>query len=184
MESKKASEQIRIKTLEEIRQEKAAKSQSQSQTDGPSAVAPEINTTKTITTKSTKGVKRDIILKGDSISHVKTFSEILHAKKKRQEEQQKQNPNPKKAKHTMEKAPGKSQGQSDTAEPGLEANVGRVRIKTLEEIRREKAARIQTQQALEAENKKSSDTEENGARKPRRVCIKKLAPQSKTPLQF
>nr|CBN80943.1 Zinc finger CCCH domain-containing protein 11A [Dicentrarchus labrax] len=176
-ESKKAPEQIRIKTLEEIKQEKASKSQSE---DGPSDVDPEINSTKTITTKTTKGVKRAITIKDDSINHIKTFSEILHAKKKRQEEQQQeQNPSTKKAKHTVEKAPGKNQEESDTAGPANDSgNVGGVRVKTLEEIRREKAARIQTQQALEAENKKNSDTEENGAKKPRLLRIKKLPPQT------
>lgn len=177
-ESKKAPEEIRIKTLEEIRQEKLAKSQRR--TNGPSVVAPECNVTKTITTETTKGVKRAITIKDDSISHVKTFSEILRAKKKRQEEEQKQkqNPSPKK---TEEKAPGKSQGESDAAEPRPEAaNVGGVKVKTLEEIRREKAARIQAQQALEAENRKTCDTEENSAKKPRLLCIKKLAAQSKT----
>ncbi|XP_035518097.1 zinc finger CCCH domain-containing protein 11A [Morone saxatilis] len=176
-ESKKAPEQIRIKTLEEIKQEKAAKSQSE---DSPSVMAPEISSTKTITTKTTKGVKRAITVKDDSINHIRTFSEILHDKKKRQEEQQQeQNPSPKKAKHTVEKAPGKNQGESDTAGPANDSgNVGRVRVKTLEEIRREKAARIQVQQALEAENKKNSDTEETGAKKPRLLRIKKLPPQS------
>lgn len=56
-----------------------------------------------------------------------------------------------------------------------------VRVKTLEEIRREKAARLQAQQAQEAENKKSSDTE-NDAKKPRLLRIKKLASQSKAVL--
>lgn len=168
MESKKAPEQIRIKTLEEIRQEKAAKSQSQNRKDGLSVVAPEINIAKT-----PKEVKRAITIKDDSISHIKTFSEILHAKKKRQEEQQGQSPSPKKARHTVEKSKG--QGESDTAGPGPEAtNVEGVRVKTLEEIRREKAARIQAQQALQAEEKKSSDTEENGTKKPRLLRIKKL----------
>lgn len=168
-ESKKAPEQIRIKTLEEIRQEKAAKSQSLSK-DGPSVEAPEINNT-----KPTKGLKRGIIIKDHSISHIKTFSEILRAKKKRQEEEQ--------AKHAVEKASGKSQGESDTAGPVPEAlNLGGVRVKTLEEIRREKAARIQAQQALETENKKSCETEENGAKKPRLLRIKKPASQSKTPI--
>lgn len=163
-ESKKAPEQIRIKTLEEIRQEKAAKSLSK---DGPSVEAPEINNT-----KPTKGVKRAITVKDHAVSHVKTFSEILHAKKKRQKDEQ--------AKHAAEEAPGKSQGESDTAGPGPEAlNLEGVRVKTLGEIRREKAARIQAQQALEAENK-SCDTEENGAKKPRLQRIKKLTSQSKT----
>lgn len=172
-ESKKAPEQIRIKTLEEIKQEKAAKSQSK---DSPSA---EINNTKT-----TKGVKRAVPIKDHSVTHVKTFSEILHAKKKRQEVQQEQNPpSPKKTKHSVEKAPGKSKGESDTTSPCPEAiNLGKVRVKTLEEIRREKAARIQAQQALEPENKKNSDNEENSDKKPRLLRIKKLATQSKTSL--
>lgn len=169
MGSKKAAEQIRIKTLEEIRQEKAA--QSQSQRDGPSAVAPEITIIKT-----TKGVKRAINVKDDSIGHIKTFSEILHAKKKREE--QEQSASPKKAKHTVEKAPGRIQGEPVVAEPGPEpTNAGEVRVKTLEEIRREKAARIQTQQALHADNK-SPDTEKNAAKKPRLLRVKKLASQT------
>lgn len=176
MESNKAPQQIRIKTLEEIRQEKAAKSQSQkhgcdsSRDSRNPAVTPEINKTKT-----TKGVKRAITIKDDSITHIKTFSEILHAKKRRQEEEQEQNPSLRKAKHTVDKAPGKRQGEPDRTEPGPEAtNVVGVRVKTLEEIRREKAARIQAEQVVEAENKKSSDTEENGAKKPRLLRIKKL----------
>lgn len=167
-ESKKAPEQIRIKTLEEIKQEKAAKSQSK---DSPSA---EINNTKT-----TKGVKRAVPIKDHSVTHVKTFSEILHAKKKRQEVQLEQSPSPKKVKHSVEKAPGKSKGESDTTGPCPEViNMGEVRVKTLEEIRREKAARIQAQQALEPENKKNSDNEENGDKRPRLLRIKKLATQS------
>ncbi|XP_068568728.1 zinc finger CCCH domain-containing protein 11A isoform X2 [Cebidichthys violaceus] len=159
-EPKKAPEQIRIKTLEEIRQEKSAKSQSQSQKENPSAVAPEINRTKT-----TKGVKRAITIRDDSVSHVKAFSEVLRAKKKRQEEQ---DPDPK-----------KSQGEFNTAGSDPEAtNVGRLRVKTLEEIRKEKAGRIQARQTREAEIKKSSDTEENDAKKPRLLRIKKLNSQS------
>ncbi|KAM7402788.1 hypothetical protein PAMP_017999 [Pampus punctatissimus] len=167
--SKKSADQIRIKTLEEIRQERAA--QSQSQKDSPSAAAPEITITKT-----TKGVKRAIAVKDDSIGHIKTFSEVLHAKKKREE--QEQNPNPKKAKLTAEKAPGKIQGEPDAAEPVSEARKAcEVRVKTLEEIRREKATRIRVQQALDAENKKSPDTE-NGAKKPRLLQVKKPAAQN------
>ncbi|XP_075952812.1 zinc finger CCCH domain-containing protein 11A isoform X3 [Anarhichas minor] len=159
---RRAPEQIRIKTLEEIRQEKTAKSQSQSQKENPSAVAPEINRTKT-----TKGVKRAVTIRDDSVSHVKTFSEVFRAKKKRQEEQE-QDPDPK-----------KSQGESNTAGPDPEAtNVGQVRVKTLEEIRREKAGKIQVRQTLEAEIKKSSDTEENDAKKPRLLRIKKLNSQT------
>ncbi|XP_039652794.1 zinc finger CCCH domain-containing protein 11A [Perca fluviatilis] len=171
VESKRAPEQIRIKTLEEIRQEKAAKSQSQKHQS--SAVASEVNATKTA-----KGVKRAITVKDNSIRHVKLFSEILGAKKKRQEEPE-QNPSPKKSKHTVEKAPGKSQAESDPAGPGPEAtNAWEVRVKTLEEIRREKAAKIRAQPAPEAEDKKSSDAEVNDVKKPRLLRIKKLASQS------
>lgn len=157
MEPKKASEQIRIKTLEEIRQEKAAKSQSLSK-DGPSASAPETNNT-----KSTKNLKRAIAVKDHSLSHVKTFSEILHAKKKRLEEE-------KQAEQET------SQAEADAAEPETQP-LGGVRVKTLEEIRREKAARSQGQQAPEAEHTKSCNTEENGVKKPRLLRIKKLASQ-------
>ncbi|XP_050930655.1 LOW QUALITY PROTEIN: zinc finger CCCH domain-containing protein 11A [Lates calcarifer] len=177
VESKEAPEQIRIKTLEEIRQEKAAKSQCQSQND-PHTVIGQGSTT-TNTTKATKSVKRAITIRDDSVGHVKTFSEILRAKKKRQEEQQEQNPSPKKAKLTVVKAQGNCQSESNTAGSGPEdANVGEVKVKTLEEIRREKAVRIQAQQALEAESKKSSDTEENSVKRPRLLRINKQASQT------
>lgn len=171
-ETKKATEQIRIKTLEEIRQEKATKSQLK---DNPSTVAPETNHPQVVPTKTTKGgIKRTITTKDHPISHIKTFSEVLHAKKRRQEEK---NASPTTTKHTVEK--GKSQGEPGTDEPAPERGAG-LRVKTLEEIRREKAARIQAEQAMEAENKKSVNTEENGAKKPRLLRIKKLASQNIT----
>ncbi|XP_026162139.1 zinc finger CCCH domain-containing protein 11A isoform X2 [Mastacembelus armatus] len=158
-ESKTATEQIRIKTLEEIRQEKAAKSQSQD--NDPSAVTPEINTT---TTKA-KSIKRAITIRDNSIDQVKMFSELPNSKRKRQEEQ---NPSPTKVEHTVEKKTGKGHGKSDTSGPALDAsNVREVRVKTLEEIRREKAARIQSQQVLETDERRTSNTEGNGAMKPR-----------------
>ncbi|XP_060897568.1 zinc finger CCCH domain-containing protein 11A [Labrus mixtus] len=172
-EPKKAPEQIRIKTLEQIKQEKAAKSQNQK--DDPSSNdAPEPSVTKNTATKPTRGGRRAITVKDDCISEVKTFSEILRAKKKRQEEeQQEQSPSPKKTRNTAEKAPAKSR---DADGPGPDVtDMGEVRVKTLEEIRREKAARMQTQQTTETENKKSSDSEENGAKKPRLMRIKKPA---------
>ncbi|KAK2821030.1 hypothetical protein Q5P01_023989 [Channa striata] len=176
MECRKSPDHIRIKTLEEIKQEKAAKSQSQN--DGPSVTAPEI--TKTITTKATKGVKRAIAVREDSIGSVKIFSEALHTKKKKEEEQ---TPIPKKVKPAPEKALRKSPAETKTAGPGPEAtNLAKVRVKTLEEIRREKATRVQAQQALEAENK-SSGTEENGARKTGLLHLNKLASQSNVTTQ-
>uniref|UniRef100_A0A665T9S4 Zinc finger CCCH-type containing 11A n=2 Tax=Echeneis naucrates TaxID=173247 RepID=A0A665T9S4_ECHNA len=159
-ESKKAPEQIHIKTLEEIRQEKAAKSQSQSQSDSPSDQGPE-------TTKATRAMKRAIFIKDDSTGRIKTF-EFLQAKKKRQmEEQEKSKISPKKVKNALEKNPGKNPAETNTARQGpspVTTQVEEIRVKTLDEIRREKAARIQT---LDAENKQSSDMQENGAKKPR-----------------
>ncbi|XP_028261435.1 zinc finger CCCH domain-containing protein 11A isoform X2 [Parambassis ranga] len=169
--SKKTPEPVRIKTLEEIKQEKAAKSQCQSHKDAPSVVAPENTTTKT----ATKGIKRAITVKDTSDRHVKTFSEILRAKKKRQEEQ---NSSPTTANNTVEKGPSKTQKESETA--GLDpepTNVTEVKVKTLEEIRREKATRIQVQQSKEAEKRKNTDAEENGAKKPALLHIKKQASQ-------
>lgn len=169
MEPRKASEQIRIKTLEEIRQEKAGKSPSQSHKAHP----------ETDIHKPTKSAKRAITVKKDPISHIKTFSEILHAKKKRQEEQD-QSPTLKKARLSGEKAAGRSQGPSDTVAARPEAaNLGELGVKTLEEIRMEKAGRSPAQ-CLEAENKKSSDSEETDAKKPRLASrgIKKPARQS------
>lgn len=180
----KAPEQIRIKTLEEIRQEKAAKSQPGCQNNGPSGVEPE--NTKSINTKATRGAKRAITVGDESVGHVKTISEILRAKKKRQEEeQQQQKHSPKRAKLAGEKTHDGNQAEPNTAGPGPgpgpeATKAAEVRVKTLEEIRREKAARQQAQQAPEPDNKKSSDAEENGAKKPRLLRINKLAPQSKT----
>lgn len=150
MVSKNSPDQIRIKTLEEIRLEKAAKSQSLSK-DG-SLDAPEINT------KPSKDVKQD-----QPISHLQTFSESRPAKRKWQKEQ---------AKNSVEKAPVKSHWESNSAGPDLEPlNLGGIRVKTLEEIRREKSARTKVQQVLEAENKDSSDTEENATKK---LCFRRI----------
>ncbi|XP_029907614.1 zinc finger CCCH domain-containing protein 11A isoform X2 [Myripristis murdjan] len=168
--SKNAPEQIRIKTLEEIRQEKAAKSQPHSPPGNPAASAPETSITKAVSTKAAKGSKRTITVKDSTVVHVKTFSEIIHAKKKKQEEEEHQKqekvPSPKKAKQD----PVKTQSQSGAAPTSTE-----VRVKTLEEIRREKAARMEAQKALEPENEKSADNEEPKTRKPRLLRISKPA---------
>ncbi|KAM8913971.1 zinc finger CCCH domain-containing protein 11A isoform 3-T6 [Spinachia spinachia] len=153
-EPKKSPEQIRIKTLEEIRQEKAARSPPQGQKGSPSAAAPESNRSKTTT-----GVKRAITIRDNSINHTKTFLEGLYAKKKRHEGQ---GPKPK-----------RSQGETNTPQ---DTNVG-LRVKTLEEIRREKATKIQARQTLKCENKKSCDPEEWPAKKPHLLHVK-LNPSS------
>ncbi|XP_053725362.1 zinc finger CCCH domain-containing protein 11A isoform X2 [Synchiropus splendidus] len=136
-------EDIRIKTLDEIKKEKAAKNH------------------KDHTSKSlpSKGVKRAISVKGHSIGHVKTFSEIIQAKKKKREEQELGSSKP------AEKASCKTPEKLDVAL----AERGEVRVKTLEEIRREKAARIQARQLQE---------EESDAKKPRLLSTKATAVKS------
>lgn len=166
--SQKVPELIHIKTLEQIKQEKAVRSQPENQKSTRATEATE--------SKASSGTKRAIAMNDASICNVKTFSEILHDKKKRQEEELEQKPRPE-VNHTAERDQGKSQEEAHTAGPEV-TNVGRIRVKTLEEIRMEKAARSQLKQAVDAENRKTSYAEESGAKKPRLLHIKKLAPQT------
>lgn len=159
--STKAPDRIRIKTLEEIRQAKAG-----SQKDVPAADAAE--TTKTELVRAAKATKRSITLTDAPIGHVKTFSEIIREKKMKQEEEQNQNPNLMKAEHPEEKAPAKGPGLTDAAD------VEKVRVKTLEEIRREKAARVQAQQTTD-----SPDPEHSAPKRPHLLRVKKSPTQRK-----
>ncbi|KAG7477732.1 hypothetical protein MATL_G00072740 [Megalops atlanticus] len=125
----KPAEEIRIKTLEEIRQEKAAKSQAQGQG---------VTTTTTAASKAPSSVKKA----GKPLAgvQVKTFSEILHAKKKL-EEQKKVAPE-----ESASEGVGSSRYEATAEETGpkkMAAQPGEVRVKTLAEIRLEKAARMQ-----------------------------------------
>ncbi|KAM4741214.1 zinc finger CCCH domain-containing protein 11A isoform 1-T4 [Anableps anableps] len=163
--STKAPEWIRIKTLEEIKQAKAAKAVSQK--DTPLVTPAEV--TKTDQGKATKGIKRSITVTDHG--HVKTFSEVIREKKRKQEEQQNQNPNLMKAEH-LEENPGKSQRLTEATD------VEKVRVKTLEEIRREKAARVQAQQILQAEATDNSDSEHNAPKRRHLLRIKKPLTQS------
>lgn len=158
-DSKKAPEQIHIKTLEEIRKEKAAKSLSK---DLP--LAPESSNT-----KPTKGLRR-ITMVEQPVSNIKTSSDILCSTRKGQEMEERAKLVPKKA------------AQCESGPVPVAPNLGGIQVKTLEEIRREKAARIEAQQGKEAENKKSCDTEDSCAKKPRLLLIKKPVSQSKKPV--
>ncbi|XP_077429277.1 zinc finger CCCH domain-containing protein 11A isoform X2 [Vanacampus margaritifer] len=160
-------EQIHIKTLEEIRMEKAAKSHSKRDCLPP--VNTEITVTKTAHIQTPMAVKRAIYIKEHSIDLNKPHTEILHTKKKRKEDQQEQNPSLKKFKATAEKVPGKYQDAAVTLPDS--PKIGEVRVKTLEEIRKEKAARIQSDEV------KSPNTGENGAKKPRLQQNDKLTSQ-------
>lgn len=140
MEPHKSPGQIRVKTLEEIRLEKAARLK-----DCLSADAPE-----TSSNKAAKSEKRDLTTKDLSSGPLRTFAEVCFVKRKRMQEQQ--------SGSGTEKVPGQSQPEESAAGSGLVA-VGSglaapdtIRVKTLEEIRREKAARVLSKQASKGES--------------------------------
>lgn len=120
----KPSGEIHIKTLEEIRQEKAAKSQTQCKGIGGVTEVP----TKMLT--STKKINKPFIG-----PRIKTFSEVLHEKKKFQETKviSQQNSN----------ITEKNEDPTNTGVIKLTDQTAEIRVKTLEEIRKEKAARMQ-----------------------------------------
>uniref|UniRef100_A0AAR2LMQ0 C3H1-type domain-containing protein n=1 Tax=Pygocentrus nattereri TaxID=42514 RepID=A0AAR2LMQ0_PYGNA len=122
----KPSGEIRIKTLEEIRKEKATKSQLQHKGVRVVMEVP----VKTL--NSTKKGNRPV-----SGPQVKTFSEILHEKKKLQED--------KGVSQQGSSSPERSEGLENTVAVKVAAQSGEVRVKTLDEIRKEKAARMQAQ---------------------------------------
>ncbi|XP_024125486.1 zinc finger CCCH domain-containing protein 11A isoform X2 [Oryzias melastigma] len=165
--SVKDPDQIRIKTLEEIRREKAAKSQKDAPPDVPSDVPAEIPKT----VRATRGVKRTVSVKEPPISNIKTFSEIHLAKKKRLEDKQARIS--KTAEGPVEKPASRTLGESDTPEDGKEV---KVRVKTLEEIRREKAARLQAQQDTESVESKD---QESLPKKKRLLRVQKLESQNR-----
>ncbi|XP_041720491.2 zinc finger CCCH domain-containing protein 11A-like [Coregonus clupeaformis] len=133
------------------------------------------------TITSTRAPKRSVTAKPATSLHVKTFSEILHAKRKLEEDlQQGQGPSLRKAnQQAVEAAPGNSQacGPTHPAMPMRVAPPVRgVKVKTLEEIRSAKAARMQDQ-GQEASNGKrpGSASGEGGAKKPCILHINKPA---------
>lgn len=145
----KPSNEIQIKTLEEIRQEKAAKYQMQCKV---------VTGVPTNPSTSTKKVNKPV--NGPT---VKTFSEILHDKKKLQET--------KVVPHQGSTSTEKTEGPMNTGVIKLTAQSAEIKVKTLEEIRKEKAARMQakTQDTTNDEVHVSSDA----VPKRRILCIGK-----------
>ncbi|XP_029682318.1 zinc finger CCCH domain-containing protein 11A isoform X2 [Takifugu rubripes] len=134
VEPQKAPGKIHIKTLEEIRLEKAARLK-----DCRSADAPE-----TSSSKAAEREKHVPIDKVQSSGQVRTFSEVHFAKRKRKQEPD----------TGTQKVPGQSQPE-ESAAAGLgpaAPNPAGIRVKTLEEIRREKATRILSKHDCKAEN--------------------------------
>lgn len=159
----KSSGDIHIKTLEEIRQEKAAR------TLKSGNVAP---VTKEAPAKEPSPSKKNGKPAGGP--QVKTFSEILHEKKKLQKEKAEEA-------NTPAGSPERNEGPSTTG-AAFKAPVvaGEVRVKTLEEIRREKAARMQPQLQETANDKSanSNEVESGGAPKRRLLHINKTSRKS------
>lgn len=147
----KLPDEIRIKTLEEIRLEKANKSQMQSTGVG---------ITKVLTNASISFKK---INKPASGSGVKTFSEVLHEKKRFLETKMV----PQQDCIGTEKA----EGPSDTGVIKLSPQGGEIRVKTLEEIRKEKATRMQAK-SLDTTNDKAPNSTD-AVPKRRILCIGK-----------
>lgn len=137
MEPQKAPGQIRIKTLEEIRLEKAARLKGCQSADAP----------ETSSNNSAEREKQVPIDKVQSSGQVRTFSEVRFAKRKRKQEPD----------TGTQKVAGQSQPE-ESAAAGLgpaAPNPAGIRVKTLEEIRREKATRILPKQDCKAENNDS-----------------------------
>ncbi|XP_026131506.1 zinc finger CCCH domain-containing protein 11A-like isoform X1 [Carassius auratus] len=151
----KSSGDIRIKTLEEIRQEKAARNLKTSKV---------VRVVKEVPAKELSPSKKTVKPAGGP--QVKTFSEILHEKKKMQE---------KKAEEvsTTARSPEGNEGPS-TAGAAVKAPVaaGEVRVKTLEEIRREKAARMQAQLQETTDDKTPTSTEAESSAPPKRRILR------------
>lgn len=152
----KSSGDIRIKTLEEIRQEKAARNLNTCKV---------VSVVKEVPAKELSPSKKSVKPAGGL--QVKTFSEILHEKKKMQE---------KKAQEVSSTArsPERNEGPS-TAGAVVKAPVaaaGEVRVKTLEEIRREKAARMQAQLQDTTDDKTPTSTEAESSGPPKRRILR------------
>ncbi|XP_051967718.1 zinc finger CCCH domain-containing protein 11A-like isoform X2 [Xyrauchen texanus] len=152
----KSSGNISIKSLKEIRQEKAAR------TDKASKV---VRVVKEVPSKESSPSKKTA-----GGHQVKTFSEILHKKKKLQEKKAQEV-------NAAARSPEQNEGPS-TVGAAVKAAVaaGEVRVKTLEEIRREKAARMQAQLKETTNDRATTSSEPSGAPKGRILRINKSSP--------
>lgn len=146
MESHKSSSQIHVKTLEEIRLEKAARLKDLF------ADAPE-----TSSNKAANSEKPVLTTKDQCCGPLRTFSEVYFAKRKMMQAQQ--------PSFTTETVPGRSQTEDAAAGSSPAAGSGPaaskppgIRVKTLEEIRREKAARGLSKQVSKVEGMSDGET--------------------------
>ncbi|XP_029429661.1 zinc finger CCCH domain-containing protein 11A isoform X2 [Rhinatrema bivittatum] len=135
----KPAGEIRIKTLEEILLEKASQKREQE--------AQPLNET------VVRAEEPSVVTKVHSAIRIKSFSEVLAEKKQRQleEEQQKTRSEkpPKLMAEVMPKKPEASKVQLEKT-AGKAEPMDRVRVKTLDEIKRDKALRVQQNSSNEA----------------------------------
>ncbi|XP_066559319.1 zinc finger CCCH domain-containing protein 11A isoform X1 [Amia ocellicauda] len=153
---------IRIKTLEEIRLEKAAKSQAEGGS-APPEQAP------TVDPPAEQRAAR-----APAGARIKTFSEILHARKQKRLESEQDAKGA-----TPPHSPGDSKEAAKPVaggpeEKGPAAVPGAVKVKTLEEIRREKAARMQRAMGNGADAEKTPDATDGAGPGPRQRRILRL----------
>lgn len=153
-DSKKAPKQIHIKTLEEIRKEKAAKTN-----QSPSA-------SESGNIKPVKDLRQVVV-----VTHTGGRTKSPHDAPCLVARKEPEVPLP--VKRTV---------QPESSPLAAAPPLGGVQVKTLEEIRREKAARMEAQGGKQAEAKKSSNGESCSGKSPRLLLIKKAASPSKNPV--
>lgn len=159
MEPQKSPGQIHIKTLEEIRLEKAARLKG-----CLAAEAPETGDDD----KAARGEKPVMAPTDQSSGPAPAFSDACFAKRKTKQEAQPDSGTEKVAERGRpEEAVG----------PGPPDPTG-IRVKTLEEIRREKASRTASKQELRKAENKPSDAE-RVAKKPRLLRLGHASPARK-----
>ncbi|KAA0707724.1 Zinc finger CCCH domain-containing protein 11A [Triplophysa tibetana] len=159
----KSSGDIHIKSLEEIRQEKAAR------TLQAGKVVPAV---KEVQAKVPSPSKQNGKPPGGPL--VKTFSEIIHEKKKLQNKKAEEA-------NTTPGSPERNEGPS-TVGAAVKASgiAGEVRVKTLEEIRREKASRMLAQETGNDKGTNHIEVESGGAPKRRILRINKTSTSTNT----
>ncbi|MGH0156001.1 UNVERIFIED_CONTAM: hypothetical protein FKN15_066582 [Acipenser sinensis] len=148
---------VRIKTLEEIRLEKGVKTQGKREQNHPQQASAR-------TVSPVKKPNKPLVN-----VHIKT-SEIQHTKKQEQlEEQQKADRSP--LPETAAAASDTQRERKDAAPGKGLSEPGEVRVKTLEEIRREKAARMQqrTEKAEKTESNPGAGDQRDAAATRRRI---------------
>lgn len=163
MEPQKSPGQIHIKTLEEIRLEKAARLKGCLAAHAPETPSDD---------QAGKGAKPVLAPRDQSSGQVPAFSDVCFTKRKTKQEAQPDS--------GTEKVAGRGQPEEPAAAgPGpAPPDPTGIRVKTLEEIRREKATRTASRQELSEAESKRPDAE-RVAKKPRLLRLSHASPAGK-----